>query len=113
MQDDRVAPTLPRGTTAQRFCPKHLMCAADDYSACCFVVSRPFQRFQQSVYQRHAQRVDRCAVKRDLPNRIRDGIVNEFSTHGAWSPVGLAWRTEVRTTPVLTKLSIASRSKPA
>jgi len=21
MQDDRVAPTLPRGTTAQRFCP--------------------------------------------------------------------------------------------
>jgi hypothetical protein len=28
MQDDGVAPTLPRGTTAQRFCPTHLMASS-------------------------------------------------------------------------------------
>jgi hypothetical protein len=44
------------------------------------------QRFQQGVDQRHAQRVDRRAVERDLGNRIRNGIANEFSTHGGWSP---------------------------
>src|SRR6266478_4715727 len=68
---------------------KHLVRAADDHRAYRRVVFRLFQRFQQGVYQRHAQRVDGRAVERDLRDRIRDGIVNEFSTHDAWSPVGL------------------------
>ena len=67
---------------------KHLVRAANDHGAYGLVVSRLFQRRQQGVYQRHAQRVDRPAVERDLRHRIRDGIANEFSGHGAWSPVG-------------------------
>ena len=54
------------------------------------VVPRLRQRRQQRVDQRQAQRIDRGAVERDLGNRIRDGIANEFLGHGAWSPVGPA-----------------------
>src|SRR5712664_1049719 len=49
---------------------KHLVRAAEDHRAYRRVVFRLFQRFQQGVYQWHAQRIDGCAVARDLCNRI-------------------------------------------
>ncbi len=62
---------------------KHLVRAADDHRAHRFVVPRLLQPVQQGVYQWHAQRIDRRAVECDLRNRIRDGVANEFGSHGA------------------------------
>ena len=65
------------------------------------------QRRQQRVDQRQAQRIDRRAVERDLGNRVRDGIANEFLQPwrmvSCWS--GLAGG--VRTMPALIRLSMA------
>ena len=65
---------------------KYLVRTADDHRAHRLVVPRLCKPLQQRVDQRDAQRVDRRAVERDLCDRIRDGVANEFSTHGASSP---------------------------